>query len=39
VSVVKVKIAALMVCPDPETHEEVLRAFASDITDAMGMQS
>ena len=35
----KVKIAALMMCPDPEHHQEVLRAFASDIRAAMSMQS
>jgi hypothetical protein len=35
----KIKTAALMVCPDPENPQEVLRAFASDISDAMGMQT
>ncbi len=34
----KVKIAALTICPDPVNHQEVLPAFASDISDAMGMQ-
>jgi hypothetical protein len=35
----KVKTAALVVYPDPETHQEVVRAFASGITVAMGMQT